>query len=103
MNLDDLKNRLKAHYDETIESSKIMDSYWYETIPSFLGRSMERPALETNKTMWKPYSELEQLRKVAIAAARSVSNPAWAGVCDEDMELELALREAGFLPSKKAP
>ena len=71
MNLDDLKNKRKAHDDAPIEAKN---------------------------AMCKPYSELEQLRKVAIAAARSVSNPAWAGVCDEDMELELALRDAGFLP-----
>jgi hypothetical protein len=76
MNLDDLKSKLKADDDATIE---------------------------VKKAMWNPYNELEQLRKVAIAAARSVSNPAWAGVCDEDMELELALREAGFLPWKKSP
>lgn len=41
--------------------------------------------------------EVARLRKVAEAAARSVLNPAWAGVCDENVELESALREAGFL------
>lgn len=73
MVLVDLKNKWKAHDDAT---------------------------LEAKKTMWKLYSEVEQLRKVAAAAARSVSNPAWAGVCDEDVELERVLRETGFLPGK---
>ena len=73
MNLDDLKNKWKAHDDAT---------------------------LEAKKTMWKLYSEVEQLRKVAAAASRSVSNPAWAGVCDEDVELERVLREAKLLPDK---
>jgi len=41
--------------------------------------------------------EIERLRAIAAAAVRSVSNPAWAGVCDEDVELERVLREAGFL------
>lgn len=50
----------------------------------------------------KLYSEVEQLRKIATAAARSVSNPAWAGVCDEDVELERVLREGKFLPEKTA-
>jgi len=41
--------------------------------------------------------EVEKLRRVAEAAARSVTQPAWAGVCDEDIELESALRAAGLL------
>lgn len=74
MTLDDLKNKWKAHDDAT---------------------------LEAKKTMWKLYSEVEQLRKIATAAARSVSNQAWAGVCDEDVELERVLRAGKFLPDKK--
>ncbi len=45
--------------------------------------------------------ELRQLRKIAEAAIRCVKNPAWSGVCDEDIELEQALREAGMLMSGK--
>lgn len=41
--------------------------------------------------------EVDRLRKVADLAARCVLNPAWAGVCDEDVKLESALRDAGFL------
>lgn len=36
-------------------------------------------------------AEIEALTAVALAAAASVRNPAWAGVCDEDMALEEAL------------
>ena len=45
----------------------------------------------------KLLAEAGKLRKVAEAAARSVMQPTWAGVCDEDVELKAALREAGFL------
>ena len=43
--------------------------------------------------------ELSDLYKVVDAAVRCVSNPSWAGVCDEDVELEAALRDAGFFPN----
>ena len=46
-------------------------------------------------------AEANALRKVAQAAARSVLNPAWAGVCDEDVALEGALCEAGMLPTPR--
>lgn len=36
-------------------------------------------------------AEIEALTAVALAAAASVRNPAWAGVCDEDVALEEAL------------
>ena len=42
-------------------------------------------------------AEVALLRVVAAAAVRSVLNPAWAGVCDEDVELERALQAAGML------
>ena len=43
------------------------------------------------------------LEQIAQAAVRSVHNPAWAGVCDEDVLLEATLRKHGFLnaPSTK--
>ena len=44
--------------------------------------------------------EMERLRVIAAAAVRSVSNPAWAGVCDEDVDLERVLREAGLMGGK---
>jgi hypothetical protein len=44
--------------------------------------------------------EIERLRVIAAAAVRSVSNPAWAGVCDEDVDLERVLREAGLMGGK---
>lgn len=40
--------------------------------------------------------QLERLRKVADAALLSVQNPAWSGVCDEDVALEAALKDAGL-------
>ena len=40
---------------------------------------------------------LESAEKVVEAARRCVLNPAWAGVCDEDVALEQALRDAGLL------
>lgn len=42
-------------------------------------------------------SEVLLLRVVAAAAVRSVRNPAWSGVCDEDVELERVLHAAGLL------
>jgi hypothetical protein len=42
--------------------------------------------------------EIERLQRIADAAVRSVTQPAWAGVCDEDVLLESALRDAGLLP-----
>lgn len=45
--------------------------------------------------------KIETLEKVAYAAARSVQNPAWAGMCDEDVALEAALREAGLLVARE--
>lgn len=36
-------------------------------------------------------AEIEALTAVALAAAASVRNPAWAGICDEDVALEEAL------------
>lgn len=40
---------------------------------------------------------IAQLRRIANLAAACVQNPAWGGVCDEDVDLESALRENGFL------
>jgi hypothetical protein len=34
----------------------------------------------------------ERLSGVVIAAEKCVSNPAWAGICDEDVELETAVK-----------
>ena len=45
----------------------------------------------------KAREELENYRKIAAAAVAVVKNPAWAGVCDEDVILERALQEAGEL------
>ena len=42
--------------------------------------------------------ELADLRKIAEAAAAVVKNPAWAGIYDEDIDLEQALR-AGLTPN----
>jgi hypothetical protein len=42
---------------------------------------------------------LEKAERVVEAARRCVLNPAWCGVCDEDVQLETALRDAGLLPS----
>ena len=36
-------------------------------------------------------AENEALNAVYKAAKRCVANPAWAGICDEDVELELAV------------
>lgn len=46
--------------------------------------------------------ELRSLREIAAAAERSVLNPAWGGVCDEDVALEMALRAGGYLANKNA-
>jgi len=46
--------------------------------------------------------ELRDLRAIAAAAERSVMNPAWAGICDEDVRLEQALLAAGYLRKRMA-
>ncbi len=45
--------------------------------------------------------ELRDLRAIAAAAERSVMNPAWAGICDEDVRLEQALLAAGYLRERR--
>jgi hypothetical protein len=40
--------------------------------------------------------ELAELRRIEKAALALVRNPAWAGICDEDVELECALQDAGW-------
>jgi hypothetical protein len=42
--------------------------------------------------------QLLQMRKIVNAAIAVVTNPAWAGICDEDVMLEQALLEAGEIP-----
>lgn len=42
----------------------------------------------------KAAQELTELIRIAIAAKNCVSNPEWPGICDEDIELELAVDEA---------
>lgn len=37
--------------------------------------------------------ELERLRAVLAAARASVGNPAWSGVCDQDVMLERAIKD----------
>ena len=41
--------------------------------------------------------ELKNAEKVVQAAIAVVKNPAWAGICDEDVDLERALKQGGFL------
>lgn len=57
----------------------------------------DNPLLDLGVRISAATAEIERLRAVAEAAVRSVSNPAWAGVCDEDVQLERVLREAGLL------
>ena len=45
--------------------------------------------------------ELADLRKIAEAASAVVKNPVWAGICDEDIDLEQALRAGGWLERTK--
>ncbi len=47
-------------------------------------------------------AEYGRMRAVIDAAVRAVTQPAWAGVCDEDVALEDALREGGWLPKPNA-
>ena len=37
-------------------------------------------------------AEVERLRRIKRAALDCINNPAWAGICDEDIALEVALR-----------
>ena len=41
---------------------------------------------------WTP-QEVYDLRKVYLAAKAEIENPAWAGICDESVLLERAVRE----------
>ena len=60
----------------------------------------DNPLLDLGVRISAATAEIERLRVIAAAAVRAVSNPAWAGVCDEDLELERVLREAGLLIGK---
>lgn len=42
-------------------------------------------------------SRIAILETVAVAAIASVKNPAWAGICDEDVALEQALIAAKLI------
>ena len=48
-----------------------------------------------NKAVDDGQTEMEAIRKVVDAAIAVVKNQAWSGICDEDVNLELALKEAG--------
>jgi hypothetical protein len=41
--------------------------------------------------------ELKNAERVVQAAIAVVKNPAYAGICDEDVDLERALKQGGFL------
>ena len=43
------------------------------------------------------YDENKKLRRVLKASVEFVCAPAWAGVSDEDCELERVLRECGYV------
>jgi hypothetical protein len=45
----------------------------------------------------KDDEELAQLRKIANAAEAFVKDPEFQGICDEDIHLEAALKEGGYL------
>lgn len=58
-------------------------------------------------TTWQRKYENNHRRRTDAAArdrrrgrARSVLNPAWAGVCDEDIALEQALMAGGYLSGR---
>ena len=42
--------------------------------------------------------EIRRMLPVVTAAIASVRQPAWSGICDEDVALEQALRANGWLP-----
>ena len=42
-------------------------------------------------------TELKSAEKVVQAAIAVVNNPAYAGICDEDIDLENALRQGRFI------
>lgn len=50
-----------------------------------------------------PSADAVALARIALAARDSVLNSAWAGVCDEDMLLYDALRDAGLLAASQEP
>jgi hypothetical protein len=59
---------------------------------------MPTSALKDSERTRCEVGHIAQLRRIAELAAASVRNPAWSGICDEDVALEIALRDAGFLP-----
>lgn len=83
-----------------VDGAQVWDGRWWapiwgcDTLAAMLDDMRPASDSETEKLL----KEIEKLRVIAAAAVRSVSNPAWAGVCDEDVELERVLREAGMLP-----
>ena len=49
------------------------------------------------KEIERMHADNEKLRRVLKAAVELVCAPAWAGVSDEDCELERVLRECGYV------
>ena len=55
-------------------------------------------ARRTNGTQFnEAIDELKNAEQVVQAAIAVVKNPAWAGICDEDVDLVRALKQGGFL------
>jgi len=47
--------------------------------------------------IYEAISELKNAEKVVQAAIAVVKSPAYAGICDEDIDLENALRQGRFI------
>ena len=104
---DDMDNLVKRHYvaiddPKGVDGAQMWEGKWWaplwgcDTLGALLNEIPPASDGETEKLL----KEVERLRVIAAAAVRSVSNPAWAGVCDEDVDLERVLREAGLMGGK---
>ena len=104
---DDMDALVKRHYvaignPKGVDGAQMWEGKWWaplwgcDTLSALLNDILPASDGETEKLL----KEVERLRVIAAAAVRAVSNPAWAGVCDEDVDLERVLREAGLMGGK---
>lgn len=74
------RDHWKANHDNQVRRARIL---------------IERDDLPIERV--KAYDHMCKMQAVVDAAVKLVSAPAWAGVSDEDVLLEVALKEGGFL------
>lgn len=85
---------------EIFDMRGIDQAYWLaDKIPAYGDYAKEAANVLRRQAddIERLHKENEKLRRVVKASVELVCSPAWAGVSDEDVALEQALRDAGFV------